>query len=37
VVNEPEADLVRDIFRRYAEHGSAAQLVRELDIRQEGN
>jgi site-specific DNA recombinase len=32
VVNEPEADLVRDIFRRYAEHGSAAQLVRELEI-----
>ena len=32
VINEPEADLVRDIFRRYAEHGSAAQLVRELEI-----
>jgi DNA invertase Pin-like site-specific DNA recombinase len=32
VINEPEADLVRDIFTRYAEHGSAAQLVRELQI-----
>jgi DNA invertase Pin-like site-specific DNA recombinase len=32
VVNPPEADLVRDIFRRYAEHGSAAQLVRQLEI-----
>ena len=32
VVNEREAALVRDIFRRYAEHGSAARLVRELDI-----
>lgn len=32
VVNEREAELVRDIFRRYAEHGSAAQLVRELGI-----
>jgi len=32
VVNEREAGLVRDIFRRYAEHGSAARLVRELDI-----
>jgi site-specific DNA recombinase len=32
VINEPEADLVRDIFVRYAEHGSAAQLVRELQI-----
>ncbi|MFT0532406.1 recombinase family protein [Castellaniella hirudinis] len=32
VVNEREADLVRDIFRRYAEHGSAARLVRELAI-----
>ncbi|MFN3297542.1 recombinase family protein [Caldimonas sp.] len=31
VVNEAEATLVRDIFRRYAEHGSAAQLVRELE------
>jgi site-specific DNA recombinase len=30
VVNEPEAALVRDIFRRYAEHGSAATIVREL-------
>jgi site-specific DNA recombinase len=30
LVNEPEADLVRYIFRRYAEHGSAAELVREL-------
>src|SRR5487761_1489204 len=32
VVNEPEAALVRDIFARYAEHGSAEQLVRELPI-----
>ena len=32
VINEREAALVRDIFRRYAEHGSAARLVRELDI-----
>jgi site-specific DNA recombinase len=32
VVNAREADLVRDIFRRYAEHGSAARLVRELAI-----
>ncbi len=32
VINEPEAALVRDIFTRYAEHGSAAQLVRELKI-----
>lgn len=32
VINEPEAMLVRDIFTRYAEHGSAAQLVRELQI-----
>ena len=32
VINEREAELVRDIFRRYAEHGSAARLVRELDI-----
>lgn len=32
IVNEREAALVRDIFRRYGEHGSAAQLVRELDI-----
>lgn len=32
VVNEPEAMLVRDIFRRYAEHGSSAQLVRELGV-----
>ncbi len=30
VINDLEADLVRDIFRRYAECGSAAQLVREL-------
>jgi site-specific DNA recombinase len=29
-VNVEEAALVVDIFRRYAEHGSAAQLVREL-------
>jgi DNA invertase Pin-like site-specific DNA recombinase len=32
IVNEPEAELVRDIFARYAETGSAAQLVRELQI-----
>ena len=32
VINDREAALVRDIFRRYAEHGSAARLVRELDI-----
>ena len=32
VVNEPEAALVRDIFARYAETGSAAQIVRELQI-----
>jgi DNA invertase Pin-like site-specific DNA recombinase len=32
VINEPEAALARDIFARYAEHGSAAQLVRELQI-----
>ncbi len=32
IVNEPEAALVRDIFVRYAETGSAAQLVRELQI-----
>ncbi len=32
LVNGPEADLVRYIFRRYTEHGSAAELVRELAI-----
>jgi len=32
IVNEQEAVLVRDIFARYAETGSAAQLVRELQI-----
>jgi site-specific DNA recombinase len=32
VVNEEEAALVRDIFSRYAEHGSAARLVRELAV-----
>ena len=32
IVNEREANLVRDIFSRYAEHGSAARLVRELEI-----
>ena len=32
IVNEAEAALVRDIFARYAETGSAAQLVRELQI-----
>ena len=32
VINEPEAALVKDIFARYAETGSAAQLVRELQI-----
>ncbi|MEZ5455098.1 MAG: recombinase family protein [Lysobacteraceae bacterium] len=31
IVNEAEAKLVRDIFRRYGEHGSAARLVRELE------
>ncbi|WP_347252852.1 recombinase family protein [Dokdonella sp.] len=30
VVNPPEAALVRDLFRRYGEHGSAARIVREL-------
>ena len=32
VVNQSEAVLVRDIFARYAETGSAAQLVRELQV-----
>ena len=32
VINEQEAALIRDIFARYAETGSAAQLVRELQI-----
>lgn len=32
VINETEANLVRDIFVRYAEHGSAALLVRQLQI-----
>ena len=32
VVNPAEANLVRDIFRRYGEHGSAARLVRELEM-----
>ena len=32
VVNEDEAALVRDIFRRFAEQGSAARLVRELAV-----
>lgn len=32
VINEREAGLVRDIFLRFGEHGSAAQLVRELEI-----
>jgi DNA invertase Pin-like site-specific DNA recombinase len=32
VVNPVEAKLVRDLFRRYAEHGSAAQIVRELAV-----
>jgi len=32
LVNEREASVVQDIFRRYAEHGSAARLVRELEI-----
>jgi DNA invertase Pin-like site-specific DNA recombinase len=32
VVNEREAALVRDVFRRYAEHGSAARLVREMAV-----
>lgn len=32
VVNETEASLVRHIFSRYAEHGSPATIVRELEI-----
>jgi DNA invertase Pin-like site-specific DNA recombinase len=32
VINEAEATVVREIFTRYSEHGSAAQLVRELQI-----
>jgi site-specific DNA recombinase len=32
IVNEAEASLVRHIFARYAEHGSAARLVRELEV-----
>lgn len=32
IVNEREAQLVRDIFARYAEHGSASRLTRELEI-----
>ncbi len=32
MVNETEAELVRDIFARYAEHGSASRLTRELEI-----
>jgi len=32
VVNEDEAALVRQIFTRFAEHGSAVKLVRELQI-----
>lgn len=32
IINEQEAALVRDIFARYGETGSAAQLVRELQI-----
>ncbi|GHU13494.1 hypothetical protein AGMMS50225_23590 [Betaproteobacteria bacterium] len=32
IVNAREAALVCDIFRRYAEHGSAARLVRELAV-----
>ena len=32
VINDREAALVRDLFRRYAEHGSAARLVREMAI-----
>ncbi len=32
VVNEDEAVLVRQIFTRFAEHGSAVKLVRELRI-----
>ncbi len=32
VINAPEADLVRNIFTRFAEHGSAARLVRELQL-----
>ncbi|MEQ1916783.1 MAG: recombinase family protein [Gallionella sp.] len=32
VINQLEAELVQEIFARYAEHGSAAQLVRELQV-----
>jgi len=32
IVNEVEAALVRRIFESFAEHGSAAQLVRQLQI-----
>ena len=32
VVNEAEADLVRSIFEDFSQHGSAAQLVRQLNI-----
>lgn len=32
VINDAEAALVRDIFVRFAEQGSAARLVRELQI-----
>ena len=32
VINEAEAALVRQIFTRFAEHGSAVKLVRELHI-----
>lgn len=32
IVNQKEAHLVRDIFSRYAEHGSASRLTRELEI-----
>lgn len=32
VANKQEANLVRDIFRQYAEHGSAAKIVRQLAI-----
>ena len=32
MINAREAELVRDIFRRYAEHGSSARLVRELAV-----
>jgi len=32
IVNEPEAELVRQIFARFAEQGAIIQLARELEI-----